>query len=549
MRKYFASAPSRLLREESGQTMILGALFLAVLCGVAGFVVDLGHAMVINRQLQAGTEAAASAGGFYLTNSSKTYYSSEGTDYSSSSGDVNAYSTMPQGLGGVTTTVTGYCSSWVATKMAIPCSGSSSGYNAVVVTQTIKVPTYFISVLGIPYVTVSSTALASERGATPVPYNVAIIVDATASMSDTDSDSQCSSTRFACALSGVQTLLQNLAPCPSSMATCNTASTPSTSYSSTSSNGNSNYGAGLTSPQEDDVALFAFPNMKISTIPDYWGCSGTSPTPLVYSFPSSTISTSSSYSGTTVATNTVASYMVSGYTSDYKTKPASSTLNNSSDIVKAVGAASGCTGMSNPGGEGTYYAGVIYAAAASLMAQQKTYPNTQNAMVIISDGESSATYSHMYNCASGTSCYSGTAYPGNLDQCNQAVLAGKAATTAGITVYAVSYGSEASACMTGNQAQTTQETAAQTGYTAGITPCQTMKGIASNTGTFYSDYTQSGSGVDSSCIGTATSTTNLKNIFTDITYNFTTSRLLAAPSGCNASNASAANCDPTTQSN
>lgn len=547
MKVKIANWISRLFREESGQTMILATLYLPVLVAMTGFVVDLGHAMIVNRQLQAGTDAAALAGGYYMPiETTASTYSTEGTDYSSSTSDVNAYASMPSG---VKTTVQGYCSTWVANTMAIACGGAS-GFNAVVVTQSVKVPTYFLGLFGIPDLPVSSTAVAAQRGATPVPYNVAVIVDATASMSSTDSDSQCNTSRFQCALNGVATLLENLAPCPSTMSKCNTATTPSTSGTSTSSNGNSNYGAGVTSPQEDDVALFAFPNVMQSSAYNYFGCAGTTPTHELYSFPSSTITTSSSYSGTTIQTTPtqiIANYLVTGYTSDYKTNPTSSTLNSSSDIVKAVGAASGCTGMANPGGEGTYYAGVLYAAAASLMAQQKTYPDTQNALVIISDGQASATNSHMYNCGSGTSCYTGTAYPSILDQCNQAVLAGKAATSAGITVYAVSYGSEAGACETGNVAQTAQETAAQTGYTAGITPCETMKGIASSTATFYSDYAQSGSGLDTGCVGTATSTTKLNQIFTDITYNFTTSRLLTAPAGCTASNATPANCDPTTQ--
>jgi Flp pilus assembly protein TadG len=529
---------ARLFREESGQTMILATLYLPVLVAMTGFVVDLGHAMIVNRQLQAGTDAAALAGGYYLPG---TTYSTEGTDYSSKSGDDNAYANLPSG---VSTTVVGYCSSWVSTNLAIPCSGAS-GYNAVVVTQKVNVPTYFLGLFGIPDLPVSSTAVAAERGSTPIPYNVAIIVDATASMSDTDSDSQCNTSRFACAMTGVQALLENLAPCPPSMTTCNTASTASSTYSSTASNGNSNYGAGITTPQADAVALFAFPNMKLSTISDYWGCSGADPTAVTYSFPSTTINSSSFYAGTSVGTGLTATYMVNGFTSDYKTKPSSTTLSSSSDIVKEIGAASGCTGMANPGGEGTYYAGVIYGAAAALEAQQQTYPNTQNALIIISDGQANATSTHMYNCGSGTSCYTGTAYPSVLDQCNQAVIAGQTATNAGITVYGVSYGSETGSCMTGNVAGTEAETAAQSGYTASITPCETIKGIASSTATFYSDYAQSGSGIDSTCVGTATSTTNLKDIFTDIAYNFTTSRLFTVPSGCTASAQQTANTNDT----
>jgi Flp pilus assembly protein TadG len=529
----------RFLRDQSGQTMVLAAVFFTVLLGMCGFVVDLGHAMVVNRQLQAGTNAAAQAAGYELPSTS---YSSEGTTFSTTTSDNNAYGNLPN----VTTSVAGYCSTWIATNMAISCGGAA-GDNAVVVTQKVTIPTYFISVLGIQSITLSSTALAAERGATPIPYNVAIIVDATASMSTEDSDSQCNTTRFQCAFNGVATMLENLAPCPSTMATCNTATTPSTSGTSTASNSNSNYGSGITTPQEDSVALFSFPNVSQTTAPDSFDCTGTKPTNEPYSFPGTTIDSSSYYAGTSEGSSLVATYMDVGFTSDFKTNPSSSTLANKSAIVKAIGFASSCTGMNNPGGEGTYYAGSIYAAAQALEAQQKTYPNTQNALVIVSDGDANAISSHMYNCGTGTTCYTGTTYPSILDQCNQAVVAGQAATTAGIKVYGVSYGSESSGCQTGNTGGTTGETAAQTGYTANITPCETIKGIASSAANFYSDYTQSGSGNDTTCVGTATSTSNLNQIFSDIAYQFTTTRLLTAPAGCTASNASSANCDPTAQ--
>jgi len=42
---------------------------------------------------------------------------------------------------------------------------------------------------------------------------VAIIVDTTRSMTDTDTDSNCNNTRISCALAGVQVLLNSLSPC------------------------------------------------------------------------------------------------------------------------------------------------------------------------------------------------------------------------------------------------------------------------------------------------------------------------------------------------
>ena len=53
-----------------------------------------------------------------------------------------------------------------------------------------------------------------------------------------------------------------------------------------------------------------------------------------------------------------------------------------------------------------------------------------------------------------------------------------------------------------------------------------MKDMASSAAYFYSDYSQSGSGVDSSCAGTAAPTTNINQIFTLINASLTTSRLV-----------------------
>ena len=58
--------------------------------------------------------------------------------------------------------------------------------------------------------TVAATATASMQGV-PQPWNVAIVLDATGSMSDAPPTGSCTTnTEFACALAGVQTLLQNV---------------------------------------------------------------------------------------------------------------------------------------------------------------------------------------------------------------------------------------------------------------------------------------------------------------------------------------------------
>jgi hypothetical protein len=467
---------ANLLKDDRGQVLPWVTVMLVCLIGVTALVVDLGHVMICFRELQAGTNAAALAGAQELPASD---YSTVAQQYSSASGQYNA---VAGNLPIVGTTITGVCLTTVKS-WGIPCSAPADD-NAVIVTQTATVPTYFARVLGINSVNLSATATAASRGSLATPYNVAIIVDTTESMNSTDSDSQCNSSRLACALSGVQTLLANMAPCPYSLTSCGSVTSGSN-------------GAGNVSNGIDHVSLFTFPNATQSTMPDDYDCTGSNPTIQSYTFPTAGASSYAPSSST-------ATYQVVNFSSDFKTSAGTSSLSGTSNLVKSVGGKSNCTGMAAPGGEGTYYAGVIYAAQAALEAEQAIYPSAGNVMILISDGDASEQAKGM----TGASATSGV-YPSYVKECQQAVTAAQAAAAAGTRIYTVAYGAESSGC-TGES----------------LTPCETMKGIASSTSYFYSDYQQSGSGDDTSCIGTADSTTNLNQIFTDIAGDLTTARLI-----------------------
>ena len=361
--------------------------------------------------------------------------------------------------------------------MGMSCVAPANA-NAIQVKQQTTVPMLFARIFGKTSLTLTATSTASMRGSGLTPYNVAIIVDTTASMSDTDSDSQCSTTRLACSLAGVQTFLHQLAPCLSDETTCGAAV------------------SGVVANPVDQVSLFTFPNMTVGTVYKEYDCSTSNPTIDPYTFPSST---GSSY---TPSTDT---YEVVNFASDYRTSDTASTLNPNSDIVMAVGGKSGCSGMADPGGEGTYYAGAIYAAEAALNAEQVANPRSQNVLILISDGDASASSSAM----PGASTTSGT-YPSTKQQCHQAINAAAAAAAAGTKVYAVAYGAEASGCSTDTSPS--------------ITPCQTMEGIASSPQYFFSDYTQSGT--TGSCISASQPTSNLNQIFTDIAGDLTVARLI-----------------------
>jgi hypothetical protein len=230
------------------------------------------------------------------------------------------------------------------------------------------------------------------------------------------------------------------------------------------------------------------------------------PTATAYMFPTAGASSYSPSGGT---------YQLTGYLSDYKLSNTATTLNSASSLVKAAGGVSGCGSMlpSNYDGiYGTYYAGVIYAAQASLVAQQALYPNAENVLILLSDGNATAPQNNgSYSVMPGANG-SGT-YPSYVGECGQAITAAKAATAAGTLVYTVGYGSEPTGCASD----------AGAGSYPNINPCDTMADMASAPQYFYSDWQQSGSG--STCVSSQP-VTALSDIFAAIAADLTEARLI-----------------------
>jgi Flp pilus assembly protein TadG len=455
----------RLRDGQRGQSIVTILIGLVALLGAAALVVDIGALYYAYQQLQAATQAAALAGGAVLGNDTASEAITTATNYSAAKGELNAYSN----LSNVTMSATVKC----LTSTGIICTASPANANAIVVTETATVNSLFARVLGFTTWTISAIATASAKGGYNGPYNVEIILDTTSSMNDTDSDSQCASTRISCALTGIRTLLSTLSPCAAGLSSCGTATSETATV-----------GANVPTPV-DEVGLFVFPGLKsTSYVPADWAC----PT--------------GNLSGDSIAYNNSPVYQIIALSSNYRTSDTAA-LNASSYLAIAVGA--GCsTGVAAPGGQGTFYAGVIDAAQAQLVADAR--PNTKNVMILLSDGNANATKTQM-----GTGA---TSYP-YTNECQQAVTEAQKAANAGTTVYSVAYGAEASGCTTDSPA---------------ITPCQTMQQIASSPGTvpnpanFFSDYTASGG--TSSCISAARPTSSLTQIFTEIADDLTVSRLL-----------------------
>jgi len=494
----------RILREQSGQTLIFGVMMMVVLIGMGGIILDVGHAFFCYRELQAATDAAALAGAEALPNSTAT---TQATEYSATAGHLNAYPNLYN-----VNMVTGYpkVECLTALKNAGEICIAPANGNAVQVQETAQVPVYFLSALRAfklttaQYLNIKATATAAMRGAISTPYNVAIVLDSTASMSS-NTDTDCGGiTRFQCALNGVATLLEELDPCAATYTTCSVTNE-------------------VAANPVDVVGIFTFPNMTVGTVGDEVNCKSSSISVQPYTFPSS--------SGTTYAPSgsSTPTYEVTNFFSDYRVSNTAGALNTASNLSIAVGAGSSGTGceMNAKGGAGSYAAGAIYAAQAALTAEAIANPGSSNVIIVLSDGEYQST-SFASKDVNGNALNANGTYPSTIDQCQQAILAGNYATAQGTRVYTVAYGSESSGCTTSGGGYDSTLVLPKATYPSvtlsQITPCFTMEYMATAGQYFYSDYNQSGS--ESTCQSASTQATSINQIFADIGSDFTVPRLI-----------------------
>ena len=465
----------RALKCQSGQAYISLILIIPLILGVGGLSVDVGHAYACYRQLQASTDAAALAAGLGLP-SGATVAESDATALSSVSGNDNAFASLntPSAYTGAHLSFQPYC---VSTVPGVPPCGGSLTYNAIRVTQSVTVPTYFIralEVIGIQSaqsITLNAQATAVVTGGAREPDSVAIIFDTTSSMTSTDGGANCTGSKEQCSLAGAQIMMSEFSPCTWGETNCGAATN------------------GLVTNSFDEISFFTFPAQSPGTqaTKDYVCPSGV-PTEIAY--PDSTTYTSSPL--TAPLTSTKLAYLVSRYqvvplSSDYRVSDgtiAPSPLNLSYNIVKAVGGNSywggttnSCNGMQANGGEGTYYAGAIYTANQYLMAN--TRANTNNIIILFSDGDAEGSGTGNISTFSGGTLNTSSPYnyPSAKAECNQAVATAAAAKANGTEIFVVGYGVASGGC-------------GDTGESSGTTACSTLKAIASpdtKTPHFYED--------------------------------------------------------------
>ena len=169
----------RLVHDESGQVLMITGLLMAIMLVVVALVVDIGHTRLVQRQLQAGVDAAALAGAQELPVAAAAQATAD--EYSPSPGKKNALNTVDN----ATTT------SRVRCIPSIPgCNTRYSTANAVTVEASARVPTFFARIIGIDSLNVAAQATACFPCSVR-PLDIMLILDRTGSMCDVKVDGQC----------------------------------------------------------------------------------------------------------------------------------------------------------------------------------------------------------------------------------------------------------------------------------------------------------------------------------------------------------------------
>jgi len=503
---------------QRGQTFVMVALLLPVLLGMAAITVDLAHIYISYNQLVSATNAAALAGGAAIPNATGPTAVTIAQNFSAYPGGLNTTANLQHvsfsaGTGCVPSL--SYPNLGVPPCVIYPNSCPNTACNSIQVSSSGYVPTFFAKIFGVNYVQVSATAVASAKGVGSPPFHIMLVLDTTGSMGmGTDSGCTQNGTSYTpeqCAQYGIQTLLTQLDPCYGALVSCTAGSG----------------GSGTVANPWDQVGLMVFPGLCSSTgggvttgncptLPGPGGLTNTSANttyaPPDYTCPST--------APPIAAYNNNPEYLILPFQENYRGNGGSVSdtagLNTSSALFDAIGAGTNNCGVKTPGGEGTFYAGAIQAAQDYLTAYQTA--NVKNVMIILSDGDATASAANMagkVKQADGPSA--GVVYP-STSECTQAVNAATWAKNTGTVIYSISYGSETTGCTS------------ETGGTAYKTPCATMQGMASLPLSQYffsvpDSIVINGTGVGTICAN-AVPLTSLNQVFTNIAGQLTVSRLV-----------------------
>ena len=235
--------------DESGQALVLALVCMVALLALVGFVVDVGHAYLVQRQLQSGVDAAALAGAQQLPDSTLATTAAQQLG----PGGTNA----PDSVDNSNTTVVMKC-----VQSAPGCSSTFNTYNAVQVTSSSQVGTFFAKLVGVDSFTVHATATACSP-CSAKPLDVMVVLDRTGSMCQRSdgSDDHPACTDMANAKAGIQTFLGFMDPNLDHVGLAVLPPAPDTAHPCTTPNGanNDNYdlanAAYVVTPLSNDSSL------------------------------------------------------------------------------------------------------------------------------------------------------------------------------------------------------------------------------------------------------------------------------------------------------
>jgi hypothetical protein len=484
---------------ERGQTLVMVPVLLAGLLCAAAVVVDIGNLYFSYQELLSATRAAAVAGGQAMPNGNATTVA----DQYSGDATVGALYNIHPNLVMQSVNVSYACvAPTTYSSLGLPqCSvfGSQPNANVIQVQETAHANTFFAKVFGVSYLTITATATASARGGQFKPYNIMMVLDTTASM-NTGNDSGCVTgltgtvTPEKCAQYGIQQLLDELDPCSTSLTTCGTGYTP-----------------------VDQVGLMVFPGLCDDTATGVTTGNCPAATSLNNTIANSTYAPPDTYCPSTAppiaSYNNDPEYLLVGLSSNYRLSDTSA-LNfgtGNSAMASSAGAGTDNCGVQAPGGKSTFYGGVLVAAQQYLAANSRR--GAQNVIIILSDGDANAAGTDMGGTVAQTASLAdmnGSLFA-TTNECTQAIEAANYAKAAGTLVYSISYGSETSGCSAGE----------------GVTPCQTMQGMASLPLTEYFFSVPDAATSGGTVCPNAAPITQLSQVFQQIGEDFTTSRLIS----------------------
>jgi len=319
-----------LWRDQGGATTMIFAGMAAGVVGLAGLTIDVGRVYAAKNGFDAATEASALAGAYAL--------SAANANSTTVQAAVTAWNTANPPPKVTSSAATATLSCVTSTANLPSCNGTTP--NAVTVTQTATISTFFLKALGVESFTLTSSKTASKAGGTAMPLNVMFVLDGTGSMDDAGNctvPGKNNPSRWQCALYSIQSTLKVM---PTSM---------------------------------DKAGLMIFPGLATQYSPT--------------SHPCPTYPNSVPYYTSTIK------YQI-GTTLDATFNDGAGNLVTTSPMVQAVGNGGNLTPcVTNKGGQGSYLAEVLIKAQAAL----PVVAGTQNVIIILSDGDFNASKAQLNN--------------------------------------------------------------------------------------------------------------------------------------------------------